>query len=333
MSEEKDIEALQAQIELSNSVAYDIVSSWMKPTILTSKESISDIISRELEDYAKRPQRLGLGSTVSKSTATTAREAARLKGKLIGQKRRREEEAAVAQANAAADSDDNEESRSSVIGNKKSGSASALSAFNGKAGKGKGKSPAIASADDSTSAASKPSTAKPNPFKVPEMPPHPPATFIVQTDQATTEDIPASQLPSKKKRKKNKNKHKEGAEKSTEAEEEEEWTGFGDVFIPDDQSEDVSFSGSRQPSIGPPPSTVITESSPEPSVTQSVASADVATPKKSPVVPLPPSNPPRGTSLLNLGGPPPVAEPQSPSPKKRRRRKNKSKDHQVTEAG
>lgn len=57
MNEEADIEALQAQIELSTSVAYDIVSSWMKPTLQTSKESISDTISRELEEFAKRPHR------------------------------------------------------------------------------------------------------------------------------------------------------------------------------------------------------------------------------------------------------------------------------------
>ena len=57
MSEETDLEALQAQIELSNSVAYDIVSTWMKPGTSASKQSISDTISKELEDYAKRPQR------------------------------------------------------------------------------------------------------------------------------------------------------------------------------------------------------------------------------------------------------------------------------------
>jgi len=57
MSEEFDLEALQAQIDLSNSVTYDIVSSWMKPRASTSKESVSDAVAKELEEYARRPQR------------------------------------------------------------------------------------------------------------------------------------------------------------------------------------------------------------------------------------------------------------------------------------
>lgn len=53
-----DVEALQAQIDLSNSVAYDLVSSWMKPA--SSKRpaaSVSSSIARDLEEYARRPPR------------------------------------------------------------------------------------------------------------------------------------------------------------------------------------------------------------------------------------------------------------------------------------
>ncbi|KAF8476513.1 hypothetical protein JB92DRAFT_3149740 [Gautieria morchelliformis] len=84
-----DVEALQAQIDLSNSIAYDLVSSWVKPSTSSSKTSVSHAISRELEEYSKRPPRLGLGATVSKSTLATSREGAKLKGKLAGRKRRR----------------------------------------------------------------------------------------------------------------------------------------------------------------------------------------------------------------------------------------------------
>jgi hypothetical protein len=60
MAEEMDIEAIQAQIDLSNSIAYDLVSSWMKPTPSSSKidaESVSKVVARELEEHAKRPPR------------------------------------------------------------------------------------------------------------------------------------------------------------------------------------------------------------------------------------------------------------------------------------
>lgn len=54
----ENIEALQAQIDLSNSIAFDIVSSWMKPTKSNkTAESVSHLITRELEEHAKRPPR------------------------------------------------------------------------------------------------------------------------------------------------------------------------------------------------------------------------------------------------------------------------------------
>ena len=58
MGEDIDVEALQAQIDLSNSIAFDLVSSWMKPTTSnTMAESVSQVIARELEEHAKRPPR------------------------------------------------------------------------------------------------------------------------------------------------------------------------------------------------------------------------------------------------------------------------------------
>jgi hypothetical protein len=68
---------------------------------------------------------LGLGATVSKSTLATSREAARLKGKLVGQKRRRDADGdddravGVKRPHNSQDDDDEDESRSAAISTKK----------------------------------------------------------------------------------------------------------------------------------------------------------------------------------------------------------------------
>ncbi|KAF8592192.1 hypothetical protein K439DRAFT_1626211 [Ramaria rubella] len=121
MSAEIDVESLQAQIELSNSIAYDLVSSWMKPTTSTPADSVSHTISRQLEEYAKRPPRLGLGATIPQSTLATSREAAKLRGKLVGQKRPQDDgNGSLGQAgNSPNDDGDDDESRSTAISTKK----------------------------------------------------------------------------------------------------------------------------------------------------------------------------------------------------------------------
>lgn len=55
MAEESlDNEAIQARIELSLSLAQDLVSSWVKPYETTSK---SKNFEEELKDYLRRPPR------------------------------------------------------------------------------------------------------------------------------------------------------------------------------------------------------------------------------------------------------------------------------------
>jgi len=102
-------------------------------------------------------------------------------------------------------------------------------------------------------------------------------------------------------------------------EEEEEWTGFGDAFITPEVADD-GVSESREPSIAPPPSTVIGDSSP------------YSTPKK-PVSAQTAKGTPMPGSILNLDGPPSTEDSQSPSAKKKRRnrrKKNKSKNDSVS---
>jgi len=86
-----DTQALQAQIDLSMSFAQNLVSSWMKPHKLSTNSQKKDI-ENELKEYMRRPPRLGVGAPIPE-TNSLHREAARLKGKLVGSssKRQREE--------------------------------------------------------------------------------------------------------------------------------------------------------------------------------------------------------------------------------------------------
>lgn len=87
-----DIEALQAQIDLSMSFAQNLVSSWVEPHKL-AKSSRNKDLERELSDYMRRPPRLGVGAVVPEGHSQgLSRETARLKGKLAGSKRPREQE-------------------------------------------------------------------------------------------------------------------------------------------------------------------------------------------------------------------------------------------------
>ncbi|KAF8524596.1 hypothetical protein BU17DRAFT_29877, partial [Hysterangium stoloniferum] len=115
-----DIEAVQAQIDLSNSVTYDLVSSWVKPSASQAPSLMSQQIARELEEFAKRPSRLGLGATLSKSNVAAIREAARLKGKLTSKKRPYGDGSTLGSTgNEKADSEEEQESRSAAISTKK----------------------------------------------------------------------------------------------------------------------------------------------------------------------------------------------------------------------
>ncbi|RDB22530.1 hypothetical protein Hypma_009990 [Hypsizygus marmoreus] len=105
-----DLEALQAQIDLSMSFAQNMVSSWVKPSRKLPKGSRDT--EAELKEYMRRPPRLGVGAPIPE-TANLSRETARLKGQLTGKgsKRAREED----HKKLKEKSDDEDESRAGAI--------------------------------------------------------------------------------------------------------------------------------------------------------------------------------------------------------------------------
>ncbi|KAH9939968.1 hypothetical protein B0H21DRAFT_755328 [Amylocystis lapponica] len=110
-----DAETLQAQVEMSMAYTQELVSSWMKNSTgkLPSSKSRRDE-EKELEEYMRRPPRLGVGAAVPESASMLGRDAARLKNTLTGKtgkKRAREEEKDV----VIVPSDDEEESRASAV--------------------------------------------------------------------------------------------------------------------------------------------------------------------------------------------------------------------------
>ncbi|KAJ4001836.1 hypothetical protein F5050DRAFT_1899302 [Lentinula boryana] len=111
--EDIDIEAIQAQIDLSMSVTNDLVSSWIK-TSDKPKTPYNQALEAELKEYMRRPPRLGVGASVPESTSVSSRETARLKGSLVGKgkKRAREEEG---ESFNRPTSDDEGESRTGAI--------------------------------------------------------------------------------------------------------------------------------------------------------------------------------------------------------------------------
>ncbi|KDR83933.1 hypothetical protein GALMADRAFT_236433 [Galerina marginata CBS 339.88] len=107
--EEIDLEALQAQIDLSMSFAQNIISSWVEPSKFPTSSRRKNL-EQELIEYMKKPPRLGVGATMPDGVQSMTRETARLRGKLAGSKRTREEEATTKPT-----SDDEGESRAGVI--------------------------------------------------------------------------------------------------------------------------------------------------------------------------------------------------------------------------
>ncbi|KAL5487627.1 hypothetical protein ACEPAI_5735 [Sanghuangporus weigelae] len=94
--QEIDLDALQAQINMAMAEEEALVSSWVKPSKSPSKrlKRTFEEMERELQDYMRRPARLGVGAPLSDQVGPSAREEARLKYRLVGndKKRKREEE-------------------------------------------------------------------------------------------------------------------------------------------------------------------------------------------------------------------------------------------------
>ncbi|KAF8897724.1 hypothetical protein BD779DRAFT_1465841 [Infundibulicybe gibba] len=105
-STEVDVETLQAQIDLSMSFADNLISSWIKPSL--NLPTRSQNIESELQEYMRRPTRLGVGAKIPQTTSHW-REAGSLKAKLNA-KVTREEDAVLERGD-----EDPEESRTGAI--------------------------------------------------------------------------------------------------------------------------------------------------------------------------------------------------------------------------
>ncbi|KAL0565200.1 hypothetical protein V5O48_016827 [Marasmius crinis-equi] len=112
-----DTEALQAQIDLSMSFMHGLVSSWIKPSAKIARTS-DKTVEDELKESLRRPPRLGVGASIPDAGSSNTREAARLKGQLVGKRKRDTDDDPVPPSKhhqSANDDDDDEESRAGAI--------------------------------------------------------------------------------------------------------------------------------------------------------------------------------------------------------------------------
>ncbi|KAK0498567.1 hypothetical protein EDD18DRAFT_1158229 [Armillaria luteobubalina] len=116
--DEIDLETLQARIDLSMSFTHDLVSSWVKPSPNSNKSSSGKTMEKILQEEMRRPPRLGVGASASDYNASSSRETARLKGRLLnnGKKRSREDEdSQPSTSKQTAEDSDEGESRAGAI--------------------------------------------------------------------------------------------------------------------------------------------------------------------------------------------------------------------------
>ncbi|KDQ64308.1 hypothetical protein JAAARDRAFT_43411 [Jaapia argillacea MUCL 33604] len=116
---------------MSMAFAQELVSSWMKPSFKNSTSLPKHDTDKELQEYMRKPPRLGVGAPIPESSGITGRDSMRLKGQLTGgkgKKRSREEEGPKAEV----PSDDEEDSRAGAIRKK-----TKVDVFSGRGKKGK----------------------------------------------------------------------------------------------------------------------------------------------------------------------------------------------------
>ncbi|KAF8640057.1 hypothetical protein AX17_001299 [Amanita inopinata Kibby_2008] len=108
--ENTDLETLQSQINMSMSFAQGLVSSWIEPNKVVTTSRGRDL-EKELQEYMRRPPRLGVGAPIPE-TQNLSRETARLKGQLRDKaKSKRTQE----ESQKSSDSEHDEESKAKVI--------------------------------------------------------------------------------------------------------------------------------------------------------------------------------------------------------------------------
>ncbi|KAJ3488801.1 hypothetical protein NLI96_g2580 [Meripilus lineatus] len=111
--DEIDLEALQAQIDLSLAHTKNLVSSWLQPTLGTHPVSSRHKEDKEIQDLLRRPSRLGVGAPIPASVGSLGHETLKLKHKLSGKKRAREDDRMEALTTER--SEDEAESRAGAI--------------------------------------------------------------------------------------------------------------------------------------------------------------------------------------------------------------------------
>ncbi|KAI0356467.1 hypothetical protein OH77DRAFT_1423407, partial [Trametes cingulata] len=334
-----DLETLQAQIDMSMAFTHNIVSSWMKSSKAKLPSSSSRNDDRELEEYMRRPARLGVGASAPEATGVLSRETAKLRNKLTGKGKKREREdedaalpgAANAKAGgAAADSDEDEEDSRARVITKKARVDPFAAKGDGKKKKKKG-DPLAVPAPKSEAVRS---TAVPAAVDEKE------AEDGDVGEDAREEKPPEhnAPLPSSSKKKKKK-KHKAGTDQDGPP---------GDAQPGAIAPRDGAVAGGNNIASSKPPTTLSASSKtavdsdqqqsphgadsgvgPHPSSAQSPRAASHK-PAMSPTVSSTIRQDPFGIPLLNLSGPPPETGEQSP--KKKRKRKKKKKKSAVQPA-
>ncbi|KAI0722247.1 hypothetical protein C8T65DRAFT_628730 [Cerioporus squamosus] len=340
-----DLETLQAQIDMSMAFTQDLVSGWMKAYKVKLPSSSRANDDRELEEHMRRPARLGVGASAPESTGVLSRETAKLRNKLLGngKKRSREEEDAAGQASANSASkpvvisdDDDEDSRARVITKK-----ARVDPFAPKS-----KEKKKAKADPLNVLASAPPSASPSKKAAEDASTKaPPPQDIASSKEGTVEDGEGPSTPKKRRKKK---KHKlhgdeavppEDAQPTASAPREPapsvlETDGSRVANVVDAPAQNKGPSSAKSPvpvggkALSPKPSGGGAPSSSQPQAPATPARALPAAQQSSP-----PRLDPFGMPLLNLTGPPPVADDeQSASPKKKRKKKKRKKKKAVAEA-
>ncbi|KAI0824706.1 hypothetical protein BC628DRAFT_1377373 [Trametes gibbosa] len=116
-----DLETLQAQIDMSMALTQNIVSGWMKSSKAKLPSSSSRNEDRDIEEYMRKPARLGVGAVAPEATGVLSRESAKLRNKLAGKSKKRERDdedgpfAAGTAGTTALSDEDEEDSRARVI--------------------------------------------------------------------------------------------------------------------------------------------------------------------------------------------------------------------------
>ncbi|KAI0774053.1 hypothetical protein C8Q74DRAFT_1267964 [Fomes fomentarius] len=329
-----DVETLQAQIDMSMAFTHNLVSGWMQ----TSKAKLPSSRTYdgfELEEYMRRPPRLGVGASVPESTGILSRETAKLRNKLVGnnKKRAREDDETNGPRpapQAIVISDDDEDSRARVIAKKARVDPFAPKTKEKK--KGKTDTPQ-ALASTPVISPSKKTVGVPRDEPAPGT-----AASTAHTAASVESDHDAVSSTSKKRKKKKKhNTHAAGGAARE---------GFGSALTSSSPQGatastkaeviDITQSPSRNfssPAIKPAAAMAVgtstSRSISNTGATQSTTSNTPSTPARAPTI-APQSSPQRldpfGMPLLNLSGPPPdVGDAETNSPKKKRKKKKKKK--------